>query len=168
MRHGARLTIALTAAFTLVVVGFAGCGNEGGSSIPDDVHQGMSVVEGMGSVMHDSISMRRATQGTKGTTVLQGGSISMVEPLEDVMQWRMLVMNPNGKAIEAMYVRATYGGTTSTINVVPEGQTIAPMGDLEVSAQMPPPIGGSLEGVVMRYEVIGVRFDDGTTVGQIP
>ncbi|MFI4916957.1 MAG: hypothetical protein ACIAS6_10685 [Phycisphaerales bacterium JB060] len=156
------------AALAFIAGGLMGCGSDGGNTLPDDVHQGMSVVEGMGAVTHESISMQRASQGTKGTTVLQGGSVSMIEPLEDVMQWRILVMNTTDKTIEAMYVRANYGGTSTTINVVPDGQSIPPKGDLEVSAQMPPPSGGKLEGVYMRYEVIGARFSDATTVGEIP
>ena len=105
-----------------------------------------------------------AHQALQARTTRARPSIA-VGPMETIIEWRMLLINQTSQQIDGLALSVEGTARSQTINAIPPQDPLLPRAPLEVILPVKMPPGAMPASLHLRAEVIGVRFADGSTLG---
>lgn len=92
----------------------------------------------------------------------------MVVMAEEAILWQVNIISQSEKEITSLRVKVSYHTRNETVEAIPSGSTLGPSGLLDVVLALPLPYGRMPPSLNVEGTVVGVRFADGSTLGDIP
>src|SRR5690606_34466464 len=115
-------------------------------------------VELAGAPMHSQLSPRAARR-------LPGFESAMPGPMQGTAEWRMTLFNQTDRQIDDVILSVTGAVSAQQVSAVPPGDVLLPGGLLEVVVPVWLSPGRQPPVLHLEAEVVGVRFNDGSTAG---
>lgn len=157
----------------MVALSLSGCG-EGGSSAGTSSSSTQSTTPAQPEqvvpvdLLSQGLEFAEVSRSDIGRAKVATRLSGMAVMPEEAILWRVNIMSRSEQEITSLRVRVSYHTRNETIEAIPSGYTLPASGLLDVVFALPLPYGRMPSSLNVEGTVVGVRFADGSTLGDVP